>query len=65
MKIALCEKKFKKTLNYQRKLLRLIKEYNLSISVFTQWSTRFGSVYSVTLFLSISMIFLHSPCSSL
>jgi len=33
MKIALYEKKFKKTLNYQRKLLRLIKN-TISQSLF-------------------------------
>jgi len=60
MKTALYEKKFKKTRNcskfFQRKLLSLIK-YNFSFFVFTQWSIRFASLYNVTLFLPVSMIF--------
>jgi len=66
MKTVLYEKKFKKTLN-QRKLVRLIKNTISQSLLFSQWSIRFTSRYNVTLFLSISMIFLHSSaisCSS-
>jgi len=66
MKTALYEKKFKKTLN-QRKLARLIKNTISQPLFFTQWSIRFTSRCNVTLFLSISMIFLRSSaivCSS-
>jgi len=59
MKTALYENRLKKTLN-QQQLVRLIK-YTISISLFfTQWSIRFSSRYSVTLFVFISQIFMHS-----
>jgi len=59
LKTTLYEKKFKKTLN-QRKLVRLIKNTISQSLLFTQWRIRSTSRYNVTLFLSISMIFLHS-----
>jgi len=59
MKTALYEKKFKNTLKI-RKLVRPIKNTISQSLCFMQWSVRFTSRYSVTLFLSISMIFLHS-----
>jgi len=65
MKTALYENKFKKALN-RGKLVR-INNINSQFLLFTQWSIRFTSRYNVTLFLSISMIFLHSSanaCSS-
>ena len=59
MKTALYENRLKKTLN-QQQLVRLIKN-TISISLFfTQWSIRFSSRYSVTLFVFISQIFMHS-----
>ena len=65
MKTALYEIKFKKALN-RGKLVRINNTISQSL-LFTQWSIRFTSRYNVTLFLSISMIFLHSSaiaCSS-
>jgi len=64
---ALYEKKFKKTLN-QRILVRFIKNKISQSLLVTQWSIRFTRRYYVTLFLSVSMIFLHSSaiaCSRL
>ena len=58
MKTALYENKFEKALN-RGKLVRNNNTISQSL-LFTQWSIRFTSRYNVTLFLSISMIFLHS-----
>jgi len=47
--------------------MKIFQEYNFSSLFFTQWSIRFTSRCNVTLFLSISTIFLHSfavACSS-
>ena len=54
------------TLN-QRKLVRLIENTISQFLFFTQWNIRFISHYNVTVFLSISALFLHSSviaCSS-
>jgi len=48
-------------------LLRLIKNTISQSLFFTLWSVRFASLYNATLFLLISMIFLHFSeisCSS-
>jgi len=58
MKTALYENKFEKALN-RGKLVRNNNTISQSL-LFTQWSIRFTSRYNVTLFLSISMIFLHA-----
>jgi len=59
MKTALYENKFLKALD-QPKLVRLIKNTISQSLFFTQRKIRFTSRYNVTLFLSISTIFLDS-----